>query len=336
MAEAKLDGRHDNVPLPSGMMRSAIIAAPGVIELKELPLPHPGPGQVLIRLEGSGVCASNLPVWQGREWFEYPQAPGAPGHEGWGVIEALGEDVEAFEPGDRVAALSFHAYATHDVAEADAVVKLPEALAGKPFPAEPLGCAMNIFYRARIRGGETVAIVGVGFMGAMLTALCKSAGARVIAISRREDSLQAAEQMGARETIPMRDHWDVINRVKAMTNGRMCDAAIECTGLQWPLDLATELLRERGRLIVAGYHQDGPRQVNMQQWNWKGLDVINAHERDPRVYRQGMLEAIRAVETGRLDPAPLYTHKLQLQQLGEAFRLLEERPDGFMKALLLY
>src|SRR5690606_7447141 len=85
MAEAKLDGRHDNVPLPSGMMRSAIIAAPGVIELKELPLPHPGPGQVLIRLEGSGVCASNLPVWQGREWFEYPQAPGAPGHEGWGV-----------------------------------------------------------------------------------------------------------------------------------------------------------------------------------------------------------------------------------------------------------
>jgi len=53
---------------------------------------------------------------------------------------------------------------------------------------------------------------------------------------------------------------------------------IEAAGQQWPLDLATELTRERGRLIIAGYHQDGPRQINMQLWNWRGLDVINAHE----------------------------------------------------------
>ena len=56
--------------------------------------PEPGPGQVLLRLEGSGVCASSLPVWEGREWFDYPQPPGAPGHEGWGRVVAVGAGVD--------------------------------------------------------------------------------------------------------------------------------------------------------------------------------------------------------------------------------------------------
>ena len=62
---------------------------------------------------------------------------------------------------------------------------------------------------------------------------------------------------------------------------------IEAVGKQWPLDLAAELTREGGRLVIAGYHQDGPRQVNMQLWNWRGFDVANAHERDPQVAVRG-------------------------------------------------
>ena len=74
---------------------------------------------------------------------------------------------------------------------------------------------------------------------------------------------------------------------KELTGGSFCDRVIEAVGKQWPLDLAGEITRERGRLIIAGYHQDGPRQVNMWLWNWRGLDVINAHERDPKIYMQG-------------------------------------------------
>jgi len=110
---------------------------------------------------------------------------------------------------------------------------------------------------------------------------------------------------------------------------------IEATGKQWPLDLAAELTRERGRLVIAGYHQDGPRQVNMQLWNWRGLDVINAHERDPQVYVAGIREAIAAVCDGALDPLPLYTHTLPLERLTEGLTLTAERPDGFIKALVL-
>ncbi len=316
-------------------MRAAVVAGPGEVRVDEVARPEPGPGQVRVRLEGCGVCASNLTPWEGPEWMSFPTEAGALGHEGWGVIDAIGAGVEGLEVGDRVAALSYKSYAEYDVAEAGNVVRLPESLGRQPFPGEPLGCAMNIFRRSDIQAGQTVAIVGIGFLGAILTRLATDAGARVIAISRRPFSLDLATRYGAAETIPMDDHWAIIDKVKALTGGRLCDRVIEAVGKQWPLDLASELVREGGKLIVAGYHQDGPRQVNMQMWNWKGIDVVNAHERDPEVALQGVREAVEAVASGRLDPSPLYTHSYPLDQLDQALNATRDRPDGFLKALVI-
>ena len=139
---------------------------------------------------------------------------------------------------------------------------------------------MNIFRRGEISAGDTVAIVGIGFLGALLTRLAASAGAHVIAISRRPFSLDVARRMGAAECIRMNGQDGILEQVKSLTGGVLCDRVIEAIGKQQPLDLAADLTRERGRLIIAGYHQDGPRQVNMQLWNWRGIDVINAHERE--------------------------------------------------------
>jgi D-arabinose 1-dehydrogenase-like Zn-dependent alcohol dehydrogenase len=97
--------------------------------------------------------------------MRFPTEPGALGHEGWGVVDALGDGVEGLAVGDRVAALSYKSYAEYDLADAEAVVPLPDALAGRPFPGEPLGCAMNIFRRSGIEAGQTVAVVGIGFLG---------------------------------------------------------------------------------------------------------------------------------------------------------------------------
>lgn len=316
-------------------MRAAVIAEPGrVCIVDDAPVPAPEAGAVRVKLEGCGVCASNIPPWEGREWFTYPLEPGRLGHEGWGVVDAVGPGVEGFAPGDRVGLLSNHAYAEYDVAQAGAMVRLPPALDGRPFPAEPLGCAVNIFRRSGVWAGDTVAIVGAGFLGALLTRMATDAGARVIALSRRDDGLNAARAMGAAETIPMRDHWEIIEQVKGLTAGAFCDVVIEATGKQWPLDLSAELTKERGRLIIAGYHQDGLRQVNMQLWNWRGLDVINAHERDPQVYLEGMRAAVDLVASGALDPAPLFTHTYPLEDLADALNATRDRPQGFMKALV--
>ena len=317
-------------------MQAAVITAPQTVEVQEVALPEPAAGQVRLRLEGCGLCASNIPVWEGREWFSYPIETGNPGHEGWGVLDAIGEGVTGFQVGNRVAALSYHSYAQYDLADADKVVKLPASLAGKPFPGEPLGCAMNIFRRSRIEAGQTVAILGIGFLGALLVQLAKHAGARVIAVSQRDFSLEMAQECGADEVVKMDDHWRIIEQVKQLTNGQFCERVIECTGKEWPLNLAGELCAERGTLVIAGFHQDGMRQVNVQLWNWRGLDVINAHERDPQEYIKGIRAAVEAVEQNILQPDALYTHRYPLENIQEAFDHLTKRPDGFMKALITF
>lgn len=315
-------------------MEAAVFVAPKKIEVQTQKLPKPASDEILVQLEGCGVCASSIPVYEGREWFDYPQQAGAPGHEGWGTVVAKGEQVSRFQLGDRVAMLSYAAFAQYDVAKEAAAIKLGDALADKPFPGEPLGCAINIFKRSDIQLGQTVAIVGIGFLGALLTQLCKDRGAKVIALSRRDFSLEIAKKCGADHSIPLLDHWEIIEKVKELTGGELCDRVIECTGKEWPLNLSGELLKNRGKLIIAGFHQDGLRAVNIQQWNWKGLDVINAHEREQAMYMQGMEEATRAVAQGRMDPSLLYTHSFSLDETQQAFEQITERPDGFLKAII--
>jgi threonine dehydrogenase-like Zn-dependent dehydrogenase len=316
-------------------MRAAVVTGPGEVRIDRVPLPEPGPGQVRIRINGSGVCASNLMPWSGPEWMQFPTEAGALGHEGWGVVDAVGEGVGELKLGDRVGALSGNAYAEYDIADESAVVKLPDSLSDLDLPLEPFGCAFNIFRRSDIREGQTVAIIGVGFLGAVLVKLASDAGARVIATSRRQESLELARCMGAAETIALDDHWQIIECVRELTAGLFCERVIEAVGKQWPLDLAAELTREDGRLIIAGYHQDGPRQVNMQLWNWRGFDVINAHERNPAVSIEGMREAVAAIERDLIDPKPLITHRFPLERLADALNAARDRPGNFVKAVVI-
>jgi threonine dehydrogenase-like Zn-dependent dehydrogenase len=318
------------------VMRAAVLTGPAAMTVTEVARPEPGAGEVRVRLEGCGVCASNVEPYEGQPWSSFPGDAGGLGHEGWGVVDAVGEDVSHVRAGDRVAMLSGRSFAEYDIARADALVTLPESLARRPFPGEPLGCAMNIFRRSDIRSGQTVAIIGIGFLGAVLTRLATDAGARVIAVSRRQSSLDLARAFGAAETVVMDDHWRIIADVKRVTGEALCERVIEAVGKQWPLDLAGELVGFGGKLVVAGYHQDGPRQVNMQEWNWKGIDVVNAHERDPAVALQGLREAVDAVASGRIDLGPLLTHRYRLDEVAAAIEATRDKPDGFVKALVLY
>ena len=303
-------------------MEAAVLAGPGEARVRATAVPEPGPHEVLLRVEGCGVCGSNVPVWTGASGTEFPLAPGDPGHEPWGVVVAIGSEVVGVEPGRRVAALAYRAFAEYDVADAATVVVLPPELDGQPVPGEALGCAMNVFRRSGVEAGRRVAVVGIGFLGALLVQLCARAGAEVVALSRRPFSLEAAERMGARAAS------------SAIDAGGPFDVVIEAAGTQSTLDVAAELVGVRGRLVIAGYHQGGPRTVDMQGWNWRGIDVVNAHERDAQAYVRGMREAIDALAAGRLDPSPLYTHRFPLERVGEALDAARDRPEGFVKALV--
>jgi threonine dehydrogenase-like Zn-dependent dehydrogenase len=156
----------------------------------------------------------------------------------------------------------------------------------------------------------------------------------VIAISRRPFSLEIATAMGATETLVMDDHQRLIGAVGELTGGDMCDVVVEAVGSQWPLDLSGELTRVRGRLVIAGFHQDGQRTVDVQLWNWRGIDVVNAHERDREIQLGGIRRAAAAIDEGEFDPSALYTHTYPLHRLDEALDAMVERPDGFLKALV--
>ena len=262
--------------------------------LKECPVPVPGPGEVIVHVEGCGVCGSSLPIWEGRPWFSYPAEPGAPGHEVWGRTE----------DGRRVSGLSRHGFAELDVMREDELVELPEALDDVPFPGEALACAVNVVRRAGIAAGQEVAIVGLGFLGTTVARLCELKGARVTEVRRGEQVDGDFERV------------------------------VEAVGTQAALDTASRLVATGGLLAIAGYHQDGPRTIDVQSWNWRGIDVVNAHERDPRRYVAGMREAAQLAAAGELDVSSLVTHRFGLGDLDAAFEAASRRGPGFLKAVV--
>jgi threonine dehydrogenase-like Zn-dependent dehydrogenase len=268
------------------------------VELTRAELPELVPGHVLVRIEGCGVCASSLPLWEGREWFEYPLEAGAPGHEPWGTVEAGPEELV----GRRVAFLSERGFAERALVAAEHVVPLPSELDGLPFPGEALACAVLVLRRADVRPGQAVAVVGLGFLGSAIASLLGGEVTRV----RRETPLDGLEE-----------RFEIV---------------IECGGTQAALDAASRLVAARGRLVIAGYHQDGLRTVDLRSWNWRGLDVVNAHERDPAAYVAAMSEAAALAAAGALDLQALVTHRFPLERLAEALEAARTRPPGFVKA----
>ncbi|MFU8814918.1 MAG: MDR/zinc-dependent alcohol dehydrogenase-like family protein [Pseudomonadales bacterium] len=314
-------------------MLAARLVAPRRFELERIPLPAPGVGQVRVRLDGCGVCASNLPVWSGRPWFSYPLAPGQLGHEGWGTVEALGAGVDQRWLGRRVATLSDRSFAEFDSVAVDDLIPLP-AMAPDLAPLEPFGCVFNVFDRARIAPGNVVAVIGLGFIGLGVARLAAQAEARVLAVSSNPQALAVARQFGA-EVVKLDDRNEARGAVDALTGGRGCDVVVECTGHQLPLDLAGDVVAEGGRLAIAGFHQDGTRSVDLQQWNWKGIDVINAHERSRARIKRGMMLAAEALAADHAWAKVFVTHRLPLSRIGEALEQASERPVGYIKGAVL-
>ncbi|HEX2082635.1 MAG TPA: alcohol dehydrogenase catalytic domain-containing protein, partial [Xanthomonadaceae bacterium] len=181
-------------------MRAAVLNGARDFRIERRAMPPLQRGHVRIAVEGCGVCASSLPLWSGRPWFSYPQPPGTPGHEGWGAIVDAADDVEGWRVGERVVFLSDRAFAEQDVTCADAIARIPACAGDRPLPGEPLACSMNVLRRADIQAGMDVAVVGVGFIGALLVQLATSAGARVVAFSRRAWAREVARGCGATET----------------------------------------------------------------------------------------------------------------------------------------
>lgn len=279
-------------------MRAAVLDGHGQpLRLVNLPIPVPGRDEILIRLAASGVCHSDVHIWQGDTFATPPPDPYILGHEGVGVVAALGPGVTGWHLGDRAGAAWLHdtcgtcdpclsghesfcaaqrahgfhvpgTFAEYVVAKADFAVHLP---AGEATDLAPLMCAgltaLGALDRADLRHGETCAIFGCGGLGLYAVQLAARRGARVVAVDSDPGKLTLAARMGASVTLhataDLAATWPAADRAHATIN-------FAPTTRTW--DGMLVATRPLGRIIAAAMVSEPVPLV--QEWlTWTGVTI---------------------------------------------------------------
>ncbi len=292
-------------------------------QLVERSRPECGLGQVLIRTLACGVCEGDVHAYRTRAALTEPLLLG---HEGTGEVVAVGSDLdEDAWLGQRVTALG-GAYADYFVTTPEAVVRLPQDADPTLALGEPVACCVHASWRFGVQPGDRVAVVGCGFMGLVCLQLARLQGAaHVTAFEPIAERRDVALELGADEAHPPEG-----------ADETLYDVVIEATGVPAALTLSGDLVAEHGRLIIIGYHQsaDGQRTVNMKQWNYKAIDVVNGHVRRQDEKWEAMQAGMEMLLAGELRLEPLIT-PYALTDAAQAFRDLVDRKSGLFKAVLI-
>jgi propanol-preferring alcohol dehydrogenase len=270
--------------------------------VEERRTPTPGAGQVRVRLEASGLCHTDIHAAHG-DWPVKPSPPFVPGHEGVGIVEAVGPGVADSMLGTRVAVPWLHTacgrcehcvsgwetlcleqqntgytvdgcFGTCVVADANFVVRVPEGI--DPLEAAPLTCAGVTTYKAvkvsGARPSDLVAVFGVGGLGHLALQYAKIAGATVVAVDIADGKLDLAKELGADVTINARQQ-DPAAEIQALGGA---DVVITTAADAEPLAAAFESLRRGGRLVLVGLPADNVIQLPVFQTVLGGISVIGS------------------------------------------------------------
>jgi threonine dehydrogenase-like Zn-dependent dehydrogenase len=314
-------------------MRFSQQIAPRTSEVVTAPAPEPGPGEVLVQVTACGVCASEL-----RPWAEAPfQLPHRFGHEPVGVVASTGPDVHNLREGDRVTGLFKGAYADYCLASDAELMSIPHGVDDECALGEPMACLVNAQRRTAVDLADRVVIIGLGYMGLGMLQLMKLRGpSRIVGIDIREDAREAGIRYGADEVYDPNDLPDefLLTQFRDWNSNRGFDVVVEASGTQPALTLAGELVRAHGILSIVGYHQGGPRQTDVGMWNWKAIDVVNAHVRRRADLMKSMRIGLELTSSGLLDLGSLVTHRYPLDCVDQAFTDLQSKPHGFIKAVI--
>jgi propanol-preferring alcohol dehydrogenase len=284
-------------------MRAAVVTGfDQPLEIKEVPTPEPGAGQILVRIEASGLCHTDIHAARG-DWPVKPAPPFIPGHEGVGIVEQAGPGVTEHAPGDRVAIPWLgHAcgiceycvtgwetlceaqlntgyaidggHAEYAVADARYVIRVPDGI--DPAEAAPLTCAGVTTYKAVKVGGVTpgdrVAIFGIGGLGHLALQYAQIFGGETIAVDVTEEKLSLAKQLGAAHVV----NAAAIDPVAAIEALGGADVAVVLAADPRVIEQAHASLRRGGRLILVSLPKDNAMSLPIFQTVLKGIRVIGS------------------------------------------------------------
>ncbi len=322
-------------------------AAPG-LTLDEVPIPAVGPGDVLIEVMLAGVCGTDrhIEAWDG--WAQRRISPPLVlGHEFVGRIAALGENVEGLALGERVSAEGHvacgrcracrtgdaHICAHVKIIGVDrdgafaSFVSVPAGNVWRLDPRvpdhvaaifDPLGNAVHTVMAAGV-SGKTVAVTGVGSIGLMAIPVARAVGAaRVYATDVSPEKLDLARRLGADDVFDARDP-ETPAAIIARSGGEGIDVLLEMSGSAAAIDAGLGMLRNGGRAALLGIPPDDVRLALAERIIFKGLTVLGINGR--RMY-ETWYQTEALVLGGRIDLAPILTHRLPLAEHANAFALV--------------
>jgi 2-desacetyl-2-hydroxyethyl bacteriochlorophyllide A dehydrogenase len=335
-------------------VRAVTFQAPGEVRVDEVAEPELlAADDAIVRVEASGICGSDLHIYHGRVQIE----PGfVIGHEYVGEVVAAGDEVSRVAVGDRVLGTygtacgdcfhckrgEFHKCDEARVfghgktlgslpgAQAELVLvphanltlrRVPEGLSDDValFAGDVMGTGFHAIDSRPLAEGESAAILGLGPVGLCAVQAARAAGAsEVIAIDTVEDRLAMAKSFGA--TPVHLTEGDPRGEVKKLTEGRGVDLAVDAVGHPDALDLAMRLARKAGTVSVTGVYAERT-EVHMGVLWIKALTLHSGHANVIK-HLDRVLELISA---GELDPAPLVTHHMKLDEAPEAYRIYDQR-----------
>lgn len=275
--------------------------------LEEVADPQPGKGQVVIKIEASGVNYPDGLLVQGLYQLK-PPTPFTPGMEVAGIVEAVGEGVSDFAVGDKIAARSsLGGYAEKVAVQANQAFAMPDGMD----PAD--ACALMVAYgtshhalkqRAYLKAGETLVVFGAaGATGIAAVQIGKIMGARVIAVASSEEKRALALESGADEAI---GYDDLRNDIKKLTDGKGADVVYDVVGGE-AFDAASRFMARNGRLLIIGFAGgDIPKfPVNLalvKEYAVVGVFWGNFTMHEPQVYADNMKELFGWHAQGKVTP----------------------------------
>jgi L-iditol 2-dehydrogenase len=347
-------------------MLAVVYPRPNAMELREVAPPTPGPGQALVRVRATTICATDFKVYAGA--FPGTRFPHIPGHEWSGDVVAVGPDVDEVAPGDRVGVevhvgcgrcrrcleglynlcenygnvAKGHAHigftvpgglAEYCTVPVRALHRLPAGLDyDQGAMTDNVGVALWAVERARLQAGETVAVVGPGAIGLLALQVARAMGAGWLAlVGTRPERLRVAERLGADALIDA-SQVDPVRAVRDLTAGRGADVVIEFAGTERAARDALHMARRGGRVVLGGATGPGRELagVDLSVIVRGHLDVLGSVANPRGVSARGLALLAR----GAVDVRPLITHHLPLREFPRAWQLCQARAEGAIRVML--
>jgi len=322
------------------------------VRIEEMPVPQIGFGELLVRVEASGICGSDV-----MEWYRLDRAPLVLGHEIGGQIVAVGEGVERYKEGDRVSAAhhvpcntcyyclnghhtacdtlrrtnfdpgGFAEYIRLPAINVDrGVFLLPDEVSYEEATfIEPLACILRGQRLAHMQPGNSVLVIGSGIAGLLHVQLARTLGAgRVIATDINDYRLEAAQRFGADATI--RAEEDLPTRLRQANQGRLADLVIVCTGAASAITQALKSVERGGTILLFAPTDLGvtiPISIN-ELFFRNDVTLTTSYAGSPADYQT----ALELIHAGTIPVRQMITHRLGLAETGLGFQLVADAKNS--------